>query len=180
MDRESLKALFERMDEALDEPTQLDIRGGAAVLALGAPGRTTMDIDVLPSSVFVEKTLREACSKSGLLFNPDDKDRVEADYLEVVPEETLVLPRPSGELPYNTVFRGRQLTVRTPPAADLVVGKLKRLDPEDAADVAFLVNTFGLSADDLRESFGRLPARFQRDAVVEDNFRYVLEDSFGA
>ena len=29
---------------------------------------------------------------------------------------------------------------------------------------------------DLTESFERLPARFRGDPVVQDNFRYVLED----
>lgn len=179
MDIQRLRALFERLDRELQEPAQLDIRGGAAVLALGLAGRSTADIDVLPSSRFVEHALREACERAGLLFNPPDKDLVEADYIELVPEETLVLPRPSPDLPYNTVFRGRQLTVRTPPAADIIVGKLKRLDPEDLEDVAFLIRSAGLTERDLTESFGRLPARFQRDPVVSDNLRYVLEDYFG-
>ena len=61
---------------------------------------------------------------------------------EIVPEETLILPRPDAERGYNTIFRGLRLTVRMPPAADLVSGKLKRLDPEDLADVTFLSQAF--------------------------------------
>ncbi len=179
MDRESLRKLLDGIDSALTEDAVLDIRGGAAVLALGLGGRITGDVDVLPSSRFSEDALRRACEQSGVLFNPDDKDRVETDYLEVVPEETLVLPTPSPDLPYNTVFRGRRLLVRTPPAADLVIGKLKRLDPEDFADVAFLIQKFGLTASDIKESFSRLPIRFRRDPVVSDNLGYVLEDFFG-
>jgi len=105
-----------------------------------------------------------------------NKDFVEQDYLEVVPEETVILPQPSPDRSYNTVFRGLHLTVRTPPAADLVVGKLKRLEAEDVADVIFLIDRFRLTAGDLREAFERLPARFKADPVVEDNLRYVLED----
>ena len=93
-----------------------------------------------------------------------------------VDAETLVLPRSSDEVPYNTVFRGRRLTVKTPPASDLVIGKLKRLEPEDLADVAFLIRRFGLTRADLEESAGRLPARFLKDPVVQDNLRYILED----
>ena len=48
MDRQRLRELFERVDRELQEPAQLDIRGGAAVLALGLAGRSTSDIDVLP------------------------------------------------------------------------------------------------------------------------------------
>jgi hypothetical protein len=87
----------------------------------------------------------------------------ENDYLELVPEETLILPRPSPDLDYNTVFRGERLSVKTPPAADLVVGKLKRLQADDLADVAFLITRFRLTESDLAESFERLPARFKTD-----------------
>lgn len=74
------------------------------------------------------------------------------------------------------VFRGLRLNVRTPPAADLIIGKLKRLEPDDLADVAFLIKRFRLSRADLAESFERLPARFKTDPVVLDNFRYIVED----
>jgi len=176
VDATELRRVFERLDGFLEHPTELLIRGGAAVLALGLEERVTIDLDVLPGSHFVEADLRRACEAASLGFNPEDKDLVERDYLEVVPEETLVLPRSADERPYNTVFRGLRLVVRTPPAADLVVGKLKPLEPEDEADVAFLVQRFGLERADLEEAFSRLPARFQGDPVVVDNFRYVLED----
>jgi uncharacterized nucleotidyltransferase DUF6036 len=176
MDAFKLRQTFEKLDQALEHPTELLIRGGAAVLAHGLEQRVTLEIDVLPDSRFIEADLRRACAAAGLGFNPSDKDFVEQDYLEVVPEETLILPRPDPERVYNTIFRGLRLTVRTPPAADLVVGKLKRLDPEDLADVTFLVRHFRLTAADLKESFGRLPARFKTDSVVEDNLRFVIED----
>lgn len=176
MDATRLRQVFEQLDGSLEHPTELLIRGGAAVLAHGLEQRVTMDIDVLPASRFVEADLRRACDAAGIGFNPSDKDTVERDYLEVVPEETLILPRPSPDRGYNTVFRGLRLTVRTPPAADVVVGKLKRLQPEDNADVDFLVRRFRLTESDLRESFARLPARFQADPVVQENLRYVIED----
>ena len=174
MDQRGLRRIFEAIDEALRSDTLLLIRGGAAVLALGLDERVTMDIDVLPGSIFVEPDLRRACEQAGIGFNPPDKDVVEQDYLKLVPEETLILPKP--EVPYNTVFRGRRLTVKTPPAADLVVGKLKRLDPEDLADVAFLIRRFGLTRTDLEAAVHRLPERFRTDPVVQDNLRYILED----
>jgi hypothetical protein len=176
MDAPELRQVFERLDAALEHATELLIRGGAAVLAHGLEQRVTIDIDVLPDSTFIEVDLRRACHKAGIGFNPQNKDFAEHDYLEIVPEETLVLPNPSPSQRYNTVFRGVRLTVRTPPAADLVVGKLKRLEPEDLADVAFLIERFRLSESDLTESYGRLPARFKDDAVVQDNLRYVIED----
>jgi Nucleotidyltransferase of unknown function (DUF6036) len=176
MDATKLRGIFERLDQALEHPTELLIRGGAAALAHGLEQRVTLDIDVLPTSRFVESDLRRACAAANLGFNPADKDLVEHDYLEVVPEETLVLPQPDTERGYNTVFRGLRLTVRTPPAADLVIGKLKRLQPEDVADVLFLIERFRLTRADLVESFERLPARFKSDPVVQDNLRYVLED----
>jgi len=176
MDATKLRQVFERLDAVLEHPTELLIRGGAAALALGLEQRVTIDIDVLPSSRFVEADLRRACDTTGLGFNPSDKDIAEQDYLEVVHEETLILPHPSPNRPYNTVFRGLRLTVKTPPAADLVIGKLKRLEPEDLADVAFLVERFRLTQNDLTEALERLPERFKADPVVQDNFRFVVED----
>ncbi len=177
MDRVKLLAVFEALDGALESPTELEIRGGAAALALGLDGRTTMDVDVLPSSSFVDADLRRACRAAGLDFNPPGgKDFSEQEFLEVVPEETLILPVRSPERPYNTVFRGRRLVVRTPPAADLVIGNLERLQPEDLADISFLVQRFALTAGDLDEAFARLPARWRADPAVVDNLRYVIED----
>ncbi|HEX6864606.1 MAG TPA: DUF6036 family nucleotidyltransferase [Thermoanaerobaculia bacterium] len=176
MDETKLRSLFEKLDQALEHPTELLIRGGAAVLAYGLEQRVTVDIDVLPASRFIEADLRRACAAAELGFNPSNKDFVEQDYLEVVPEETLILPRPDPDRGYNTVFRGLRLTVKTPPAADLVVGKLKRLDPEDLADVTFLIERFRLTRADLADSFERLPARFKNDPVVQDNLHFVLED----
>ena len=176
MDATKLRQIFEKLDQALEHPTELLIRGGAAVLAHGLEQRATLDIDVLPASRFVEADLRRACAAADLDFNPLNKAFTEHDYLELVPEETLILPVPAPDRSYNTVFRGLRLTVRTPPAADLVVGKLKRLDPEDISDVDFLINRFRLTEADLTESFERLPARFKADPVVQDNLRFVIED----
>ena len=174
-----LRELFEHIDAALEKPTVLDLHGGAAVAMLGMSDRTTIDIDVLPTSVFEDASLRRACESAGILFEPLGGDLLEREYLEVIPRSTLVLPVASDELPYDDVFRGRRLTVRTPPAADLVIGKLRRLDPTDVADVEFLVGRFALTAEELEESFARLPRRLQRDPVIEDNWRYVWEDLLG-
>lgn len=176
MDATKLRQIFERLDQALEHPTELLIRGGAAVLAHGLEQRVTIDIDVLPASHFIESDLRRACAATDLGFNPTDKDFAENDYLEVVPEETLILPRPDPERGYNTIFRGLRLTVRTPPASDLVIGKLKRLDPEDLADITFLLQHFRLTEADLKESFDRLPVRFKADPVIKDNLRFIVED----
>lgn len=176
MDATKLRQTFEKLDLALEHPTELLIRGGAAVLAHGLEQRVTLDIDVLPASRFIEADLRRACAAAELGFNPSNKDFAEQDYLELVPEETLILPRPDPERGYNTIFQGLRLTVRTPPAADLVVGKLKRLEAEDLEDVVFLIKRFRLTEADLAESFARLPARFKADPVVQDNLRFVIED----
>lgn len=153
------------------------IRGGAALLALGFEGRVTADIDVLPGSRFVESDLQRACESAGLLWNPQDKDAPAGDYVEVVPAASLVLPTAMTD--YDPVYRGRMLTVRTPPAADLVIGKLKRLDPEDMADIQYLIVRHSVDVAALREAFGRLPDRWQRDSVLTDNLRYVIDDLWG-
>jgi hypothetical protein len=177
VDRGRLFAIFEALDACLESPCELEIRGGAAVLALGLDGRATLDVDVLPSSRFVDADLHRACDAVGIDFNPPGgKLLAERDFIEMVPEETLVLPVAAPDRRYNTVFRGRKLVVRTPPAADLIIGKLKRLEPEDLADIAFLVHRFAVTEVDLTEAFGRLRERWRSDPVVKDNLRYVLQD----
>jgi hypothetical protein len=174
VDATSLRQALERIDAALTGPADLWIRGGAALLALGYEGRVTSDIDVLPGSQFIEVDLRDACERAGLAWNPPDKDFPPGDYLEIVPASSLVLPAPAGD--YDVVFRGRMLTVRTPPPADLVIGKLKRLDAEDLGDVHFLVAKHGVVRPAIEEAFARLPERLRLDPVLQDNLRYVLED----
>lgn len=178
VDGQRLHGWLQKLDEALERDTVLDLHGGAAVLMLGMSERTTLDIDVLPTSQFTDVSLRRACESVGLLFEPLDAALLEREYLEVIPEQTLILPRAVDDHPYTTVFRGERLTVRTPPAADLAVGKLRRIEPDDLADIAFLTRHFTLTRSDLEEAFSRLPERLKHDPVVRDNMRYVLEDFF--
>lgn len=179
MDGARLREILERLDQALGVDTVLDLHGGAAVLLLGMPERTTLDIDVLPFSRFEHGSLRRACQEAGVLFEPLDAEDLEKEYLEIIPTSTLVLPEPDPESRYDTVFHGKRLTVRTPPPADLVIGKLRRLEPDDLSDIAFLVGRFSLCKVDLESAFARLSARLRRDPVILDNFRYLLEDHFG-
>jgi hypothetical protein len=69
MDAAKLRQIFEKLDQALEYPTELLIRGGAAVLAHGLEQRVTIDIDVLPASRFIEADLRRACAAADLGFN---------------------------------------------------------------------------------------------------------------
>ena len=62
MDRNGFFTIFEALDQSLQSSCELEIRGGAAVLALGLRGRTTLDVDVLPSSRFVDTDLRRSCA----------------------------------------------------------------------------------------------------------------------
>ncbi|MDD5563429.1 MAG: hypothetical protein PHQ91_06915 [Thermoanaerobaculaceae bacterium] len=41
-----------------------------AVLGLRLEGRTTLDVDVLPSSRFLDAVLRRSCAAAGVDFNP--------------------------------------------------------------------------------------------------------------
>jgi hypothetical protein len=68
MDAIKLRQIFEKLDQALEQPTELLIRGGAAVLAHGLEQRATIDIDVLPAFRFVETDLRRACEAADLGF----------------------------------------------------------------------------------------------------------------
>jgi hypothetical protein len=64
MDALKLRQIFEKLDQALEHPTELLIRGGAAVLAHGLEQRVTIDIDVLPASRFINlSSSRISCER---------------------------------------------------------------------------------------------------------------------
>ncbi|HEX3553523.1 MAG TPA: hypothetical protein VIA62_09875 [Thermoanaerobaculia bacterium] len=59
MDTAKLRQIFEKLDQALEHPTELLIRGGAAVLAHGLEQRVTLDIDVLPASFKADPVVQD-------------------------------------------------------------------------------------------------------------------------
>lgn len=179
MEKSDLHKALQEMDSHLQNPTRLHIRGGAACMLHGEV-RTTIDIDTIPGeSQFDPEDLAQACEKAGILLDPTSFEDLESGkpYLQLLPEETLVLPkpRPGKEL---TPWRGETLKVTTPEPADLLVSKLKRCDAIDIQDMAFLILKFQIKKEEVTESFNRLPKHWKEDIILKENFENTLRDFF--
>ena len=147
---------FVRLDALVAPGTVLYVYGGAAVALLGSGIRTTMDVDVAePYSHFDRTAFAVASAEAGLPVNPGlDYD---AAFLELVGALRLCVPEPTAEQPGLVLFSGRNLTVRTGSAADLIASKLVRYDEQDQQDIQFLLKAGGVSLAAVRESVSRLP-----------------------
>ena len=166
---------FDRLDALVSSGTVLYIYGGAAVAVLGSRIRTTMDIDVAePYSRIDRAEFMVASAKAGLPVNPDaDYDSA---FLELVGAFRLCVPEPTAENPGVVVYSGRNLTVRTGSAADLIASKLVRYDEQDQQDIQFLLKTGAVTLEAVKESASRLPAAFREDALVRENLANLGED----
>ena len=166
---------FDRLDAMVSSGTVLYIYGGAAVAVLGSRIRTTMDIDVAePYSRIDRAEFAAASAKAGLPVNPDaDYDSA---FLELVGAFRLCVPEPTSEKPGIVVYSGRNLTVRTGSAADLIASKLVRYDEQDQQDIQFLLKTGAVTLEAVKESASRLPAAFREDALVRENLANLGAD----
>ena len=175
VNRTTIAEYFGRLDGLVASGTILYIYGGAAVAALGANIRTTMDIDVAePYSRFDRTTFPAASAEAGLPVNPSDD--YDAAFLELVGAFRLCVPAPTDEKPGQIVFKGVNLTVRTGSVADLIASKLIRYDEQDQQDVQFLLGNGRATMDEIRESVGRLPPTFRDDPLVRDNLDNLETD----
>lgn len=180
MEKHELYKTLQKMDSHLQNPTRLHIRGGAACMLHGEAYRATIDIDIIPQqSEYNKDDLAKACEKAGVLLDPISFEDLESGkpYLQLLPEETLVLPkhRPGKEL---TPWKGEKLRVTTPEAPDLLISKLKRCDAIDIQDIAFLILKFDIKQKDVIESFNRLPKFWKEDLILKENFENTLRDFF--
>ena len=175
VNRETIAEYFGRLDELVATGTELYIYGGAAVAALGADIRTTMDIDVAePYSRFDHNACPSASAKAGLPVNPPDD--YDAAFLEMVGAFRLCVPVPTDERPGQILFRGANLTVRTGSVADLVASKLIRYDEQDQQDIQFLLGNGRATMDEIRASVDRLPPTFRDDPLVRENLDNLVTD----
>ena len=175
VNRTTIVEYFGRLDELVAAGTELYIYGGAAVAALGADIRTTMDIDVAePYSRFDHNAFPAASAKAGLPVNPPDD--YDAAFLEMVGAFRLCVPTPTDERSGQIVFKGVNLTIRTGSVADLVASKLIRYDEQDQQDIQFLLGNGRATMDEIREAVDRLPPTFRDDPLVRENLDNLATD----
>jgi len=175
VDERTVRAYFDALDPLVRPETVLYVFGGAAVALLGSRIRTTMDIDVAePYSVMDRAAFCAASAEAGLPVNPSPE--YGAAFLELVGPLRLSLPRPDPSVPAVELYRGRNLTVRTGSAADLVASKLVRYDEQDQQDIQFLMGEGGATLEDVKASVARLQPVFRNDALVKENLAKLETD----
>ena len=166
---------FVRLDALVAPGTVLYVYGGAAVALLGSNIRTPMGVDVAePYSHFDRAAFAEASAQAGLPVNPGAD--YEQAFLELVGAFRLCVPEPTDAKAALVLFEGKNLTVRTGSAADLIASKLVRYDEQDQQDVQFLLKAGAVTLAAVRESVSRLPATFREDALVRENLDNLERD----
>ena len=175
VNEEVLRGYFARLDPLVSKGTSLYLFGGGAVALLGAKIRTTIDLDVAaPYSTFSESEFAKASEQAGLPVNPPLG--YQGAYVEFVQPLMLALPRPTDEECGNVIFRGLNLMVKTCSPADLVASKLCRYNAKDRGDVQFLVESVGVTIEQIHESVKRLPPRLRDDVLVQENLSNLEVD----
>lgn len=108
---------FARLDAQVCPGTELLVIGGSAIALLGAKIRVTADIDVaLPYSRIEMPDFAEASKRVG--FPVDPGLGYQGPFVELIKPLMLTLPEPQEGLQI-VLFTGRNLTVKTCPAAEV-------------------------------------------------------------
>ena len=148
------------LDRHLERPTRVILYGRAA-LVLGYPGvapelGATMDVDaILPSvqmaAIESDGQFWQALDLANRELEPDglymthlfsdDQVILSPDWLQQI----VALPSQSW----------RQLQGFRPSTLDLILTKMMREDPQDLADIEFLVHHEAISTEQLRDAFAR-------------------------
>ena len=165
---------FARLDAQVCPGTELLVIGGSAIALLGAKIRVTADIDVaLPYSRIVMPDFAEASKRVG--FPVDPGFGYQGVFVELIKPLMLTLPEPQ-EGRQIVLFTGRNLTVKTCPAADLAASKLYRCGEQDVEDLQCLVQSCGVTFEQVEEAVARLPQRFRDDVLVKENLENLRSD----
>jgi len=174
MDKTALLSYLEKLDAALETPATLCVYGGAALILLDEPGRTSVDIDVAaPYSRASFPDLERAAAAAGLPVNP--MEETAGDHIEWIQPIRLCLapPQQGKEI---VLWRGSKLTIITVPIPDLVASKLIRYDEIDQADLAYLLAHHPMAWAPIEDAIRRLPPPFDSDPVIRDNMGNLRVD----
>lgn len=174
MDKGKLLQYLSALDEALAEKTELVVYGSAAFILLDEDGRTSLDIDVAaPYSRVNYPDFCRAADRSGLPVNPPED--TSGDHIEWIPALRLCLRKPQAE-DEIVLWRGKRLTVKTVPAADLIASKLIRYDPIDQADIQHVFRMTRPSFERIQSAVAALPEPFNTDPLVLENLENLKTD----
>lgn len=147
----------------LQRPTSLCIIGSGPGIIGGQPNRVSIDLDTLQrASHFAYSDMKQACEKSGLLFNPQDEIDPNQPYIQIIEEGKVQVGRFTE---VTDVMREGGLVVIRPPMENIVASKLLRASDKDFADVAYLVETYGVTRQGVEKVLKHFPADKREQAA---------------
>ena len=164
--RAKLEEIFDRLGRELRQPATLCVFGSAPSILLGQPERQTSDVDVwFPASNFDAGDLAQACTRSGLLYDPKGEIDPDAIYLRIVRPGVVTMP-PAFES--EPIGRYGKLTVHMPIPLLLTAMKLVRANERDVEDIVWWVRHRQIEFDQLASMVATLPNRRDREVASEN------------
>jgi len=147
IDRDGLAERLNRLDEALTDPLDLILVGGAAVVALVKGAEATRDIDLIRTTGF-DKLSRSPEGRAVIALSESLGVSARSDGFEVyLPERWRERSREMSAL------AGERIRVFVPRPEDLAVMKVFRFHAKDQADIELLTSLPDFDIDLFRTGF---------------------------
>lgn len=166
-DRERWLRALEEIATALGsegDPVELCLIGSASCILGGMDGRTSIDLDVwMPNSDFDELELKRAVLDAGLLFDPKSELELGRAYVQIVEPGIVQM----GNFESVSLKRMGRLRITRPPYENIIASKLVRSDLKDIQDIQFMMKTYRVDKEAVRQVIASLPAG-PRDTAMEN------------
>jgi len=135
LDAEAWRTKLRKISENLPSATQLTLMGSGATMLSGQDFRASMDLDIWkPTSQFKPQELQHAVESCGLLYNPTE-DEPATPYIQIVEPGICQL----GSFQPRRLETKKNLALEIPPPENLIASKLKRANPKDLEDIAWIL-----------------------------------------
>lgn len=146
LDKCGVESIFRKMDSFLikkNTSKNFLIMGGAIVIYLGMPDRSTADLDFYGNKEDVKDLLKEMSVDLGLRFNPEEYDEADNPYIQWVESEFVHMPlSDEWKDDLEEVWTGEALKVLRPPLGVIIGSKLAASREKDIGDVKYLADSF--------------------------------------
>jgi hypothetical protein len=143
--RDGLKLLLAQLDALVDQPVELLLVGGAAVLVHSPAGVATRDLDAIPTASHA--VLVAALARHPTAATTVDLSTASAGFEACLPDDWLDRVQRSEE------FSTLRIAVLVPSPEDLAVMKLFRYVAKDAEDIARLAALQAFDPTAFRQRF---------------------------
>jgi hypothetical protein len=173
----SLLELFKRIDENLLKDVFLCIIGSSAAILMGQQERRTEYVDVWrQASAFDLDVFVKAVEGAGLLWEPKD-EFPKGEFLQLVNPGVVQVPGwdPLTRMWFgkkqDPLWKGKLLTVTSPPPESIMASKLLKFNERDLQDCIWMLENLNVSDDDVATALRWLPP--DRMSHAEENWLYL-------